>query len=373
MGTPFIFLAQPCPVCGAETQNRYLKNKSFVVENAEADGHAAGYAWPDPDHRGIRPQDYLIWICRECGFAAPHEVFRHDDQRGANFDLLKEKHLKLSRSVGDTVVRAIMQNLDYKDIVLSPRDALLAHVLSIRIFEQLPRDMRDHERLGRLNLRLGWLYREIMTGQAEVPSETVDVLQGLRRMWDSLPMDETACMHAAIACFEETLKAARKGDRSRNLKLLSLLGSLNQRVGNRDKALAYARRIHDFDGGSSARLREGLDLLVSKKGFTADERAAISMELEWLLNFIEDFAESRREVIENLVAKEMPLLSRLIQDEGRKLSSRVFDSMHEKDKQKSDLAAAAQARPAEETPARAEKGRGGLWGLLDKLRGVAKK
>lgn len=188
----FINKEIPCPVCQLLSPLRYPNPRYYVAASRESDMHVTSYKWNRSGCEGIWPHYYAVWQCPVCMFAdlaekieKPEGKPKDDILREAFINIPDEKRFalqQLRRLVGPG-------ELDFNGAVALHQSAVLTNLLPAQ-------GDRNHDKLGRLALRLGWLFRERSgkTEEVQIKDETFSKL-----------FDEVARLESQILALMEVL------------------------------------------------------------------------------------------------------------------------------------------------------------------------
>lgn len=158
-----------CPACGKSAPITYLPSESsrlYTSENHEPDKHTTKWKWQNPIWSDINPYLYTLWFCPECYFTDFEEDFKHDHSNPRNkISALKPLVLN-EKEKENSVINFLGKDIDYKK--MTPIMGIKTFLLAIFIQELITDIKKDNEyhhtrdwnKLGRLYLRLAWLYRE---------------------------------------------------------------------------------------------------------------------------------------------------------------------------------------------------------------------
>ena len=160
--SPFVTKAIACPVCYTKTEHRFFRRRIFTIEETEPDQHVTRYKWTSDTVERVNPLYYAIYFCPECFYADVAEEFSkpYETESGA----ATVKAFKQTAS-DNTLVSLIGQHIDYEDIDFDA--ALRLHFLAVAVHSLPAVEPQDPYKLGRLYLRIGWLYREREQGLPE--------------------------------------------------------------------------------------------------------------------------------------------------------------------------------------------------------------
>ena len=157
--SPFVHKALVCPACFEKTEHRFFRRRAYVVEETEPDQHALRYRWTNDQMQRVNPLYYALFFCPHCFYADVSEDFAKPPET--------EWHtatLHAFKKVGPDDVRfqLLGRHIDYEDIDFEA--ALRLHFMAVLIHSLLEKSQQDAYKLGRLYLRIAWLYREQMEG-----------------------------------------------------------------------------------------------------------------------------------------------------------------------------------------------------------------
>jgi len=155
-----------CPVCKNQFVLKYPNPKLYVAAGREADQRVTGYNWAQGMKTDEIPHYYAVLQCPQCLFADFRENLENP-RPGP-----KENKLYEAR-----------RNLDFKNVVvlkklrrlvseekMDLKSALSLHMSAVFSALLPSKEFIDQNKLGRLYLRLSWLYREL-TGDTAEPEE----------------------------------------------------------------------------------------------------------------------------------------------------------------------------------------------------------
>jgi hypothetical protein len=189
---PFLTKSYPCPACGKEGTHRQFRNRVFTAGEVESDSHVVDYQWNDARILQVHPPLYFLHFCTSCHFSGGPDNFIEPEN--VPYSRVCVRCHLTARESGDPLIDLLGNRIDYDTVPFE--SALWMHLLAIYI-QLLPEDdMRDHYMIGRLYLRVAWLYREASVAtkagaepQAAVAAEDVSrraVLDAMKRFDDAL-------------------------------------------------------------------------------------------------------------------------------------------------------------------------------------------
>ena len=145
-----------CPICKRESNLLRINPRLYVAADRESDMHVSAYRWAEKIPGVTPPHYFAVWQCPQCLFADMADSIEKPSGT-IKEDQLHETYLKSSRQQ-----RAILHEL--RGLVpeedLDFRGALALHLAALYIAGLPTREHVDHNTLGRLALRVGWLFRE---------------------------------------------------------------------------------------------------------------------------------------------------------------------------------------------------------------------
>ncbi len=202
----FIRKERKCPACGGHHAIRYPDPKFYTAVARESDLHVTTYRWSQAVLEGIVPHYYAVWQCPECLFAdftekieSPEGSFKEEYLVDAFKNISGEK-LKILNKLRELVPQG---ETDYKG-------AVALHLAALWVASLPDTERIDHYRLGRLALRLAWLFRERAGGRETEHSESGP----LSRLHES-----TALLENRIATLTEAVIEARAAAVDRSAEL----------------------------------------------------------------------------------------------------------------------------------------------------------
>jgi hypothetical protein len=181
----------PCPACEQTVPFQVANPRLYTVENRESDRRVTGYRWLRGTITDVVPHYYAIWQCPRCLFADFAERVdkekpddRHETARGLFLDISIEKRM---------VLDGLRELVPKGDLDLQ---GAFAHHLAALLITTLPITEKkiDHSALGRIALRLAWLYREQQGAPTAVTgsprsSQAIDHLASATERLDRLVKD----------------------------------------------------------------------------------------------------------------------------------------------------------------------------------------
>lgn len=158
-----------CPACKIKVRMRYPSPKLYAAAGRDDDQRVTAYSWAGGIQTDIMPHHYAVFQCPNCLLADLREKFEnpeHDAKVRALYDSLQNAPFEKRM-----ILRKLRRFVPQGD--LNAQGALALHLAAIYT-ALLPgeKETIDHLRLGRLYLRLSWLYKEQKGQEKETAAET---------------------------------------------------------------------------------------------------------------------------------------------------------------------------------------------------------
>jgi hypothetical protein len=145
-----------CPCCERQGPMHLANPRLYTVVGRESDRHVTGYRWINGIETALVPHHYRIWQCPNCLMADFTEAIEEGAASG-RLEAVRER-------LRDIPVEQHMVLTSLRDLVgkgpLDQQGAIAIHLAAYLITALAPAPKRDHGKLGRIALRLAWLFRE---------------------------------------------------------------------------------------------------------------------------------------------------------------------------------------------------------------------
>jgi len=157
-----------CPVCKNTFELKYPNPKLYAAASRDSDRRVTAYTWAQGLKTDAVPHYYAVAQCPQCLFADLKENFENP-RYGAKEAFVYEARNNLDFK--KVLILKKLRRLVPNDETLSLEGAMSMHLTAVYC-ALLPaqKEQIDHNKLGRLYLRLSWLYRE-QKGDAPPPGE----------------------------------------------------------------------------------------------------------------------------------------------------------------------------------------------------------
>ncbi|MFO7974117.1 MAG: DUF2225 domain-containing protein [Candidatus Hydrogenedentota bacterium] len=196
--SPFVFKDMACPVCHEKTGHRFFRRRIFTIEETEPDQHAVRYKWTNDNVECVNPLYYALYFCPKCFYTDVAEEFNKCFETESGMATVKA--FKTSAS-DNTLFQLLGQNIDYEDIDFEV--ALRLHFLAVLIHSLVEKEMQDPYKLGRLYLRIAWLYREREQGLPEGLEPDASTAE-------TSPEEDAGCSPQLLAAAEELQEVQKR-------------------------------------------------------------------------------------------------------------------------------------------------------------------
>jgi uncharacterized protein (DUF2225 family) len=161
--SPFVKKEVACPNCGEVHEQRFFKQRQFVPEAVEDDQHVLSYKWLSETTRPVHPPWYIFYFCPHCYFTDQAEDFISPPTEA--FNLMKA--FRSRSDADDRILQFLGGPVMYEDINF--HTALNLHYLALYIQLMVRSDFQDAYKIGRIFLRIAWLFREEGGSEGEKP------------------------------------------------------------------------------------------------------------------------------------------------------------------------------------------------------------
>ncbi len=188
--SPFYLTKVECPICKTINEFETIRMGAYAESDHDTDFCPTGRKWRNPRYQAHNPLLYFVATCANCFYTREFNSNFKDWKEDAYFKTYRQKAVKESHldllARADSVIKAIGQELDPNR---HPNETAILKLLLAIIDESL-NDKQLHLDLGRFYLRIGWIFREMESG--ENPNEQlikgylVDIEKEFNHLRDSL-------------------------------------------------------------------------------------------------------------------------------------------------------------------------------------------
>lgn len=260
-----------CPVCKSRVPLRFVNPKLFVAASRESDMHVVSYRWAEDVSDPVPPHYYAVWQCPRCLFADLADNIENPSGSRKD-DYLHEAYLK-----SDKEKRAVLVEL--RKLVpegeLEFNGAAAQHLAALMIAGMPETDNVNHDRIGRIALRLGWLFREQGGGV-----KAIDLGEGsLARMQEDVEKLQSLLGEAGSVLADLRRKTEEQaGGEEADTSYSGMAGSMRDKLEDLRTLLSTIQGaiLHDLDGsaGGSPDLSGAGPASLSKLLYTLRSRWA---------------------------------------------------------------------------------------------------
>lgn len=318
--------AAVCPACRQNTTLRYPNPRCYAAEGREADQHVTSYKWAAGIETTVIPHHYAVWQCPHCYFADLRESVEAPKNTAVQRALLEtQQGMSFDKKVVLRRLRKLLPPAGEPGL----GGAVALHLAALWITLLGKEEQRDHLRLGRLYLRLAWLFREQAGGRMTERKETEEppTRKALQEALERLESEVNACGEEAA----EVQRLARQ--RAQELHQTdesaspyhTLPAAVHDRIGELRQALAMLQRTllqdarGDLQAGTAAAAAPGDDLgqnLVLLKPLwpeiPTNETQCLRLAVDsFERSIVHDSGEQSIEQVVNLIGLMVTLLTRL--------------------------------------------------------------
>ncbi len=168
-----------CPICQNPFSGHTVNPRLFAADTREEDRHVTKYNWAQGIKTDILPHHYEIWHCPTCFYTALHSEFEQAVP-SVRCKAAWSSYRQLEPSV-QLKIRSLAKLID-TDPPLDEVTVTILNALAVWIHQIVPDDQKNWMDLGRLNLRLAWIYREQPTITVQEDTATQEISHTQRQM-----------------------------------------------------------------------------------------------------------------------------------------------------------------------------------------------
>jgi uncharacterized protein (DUF2225 family) len=191
---PFYLTKVECPICKTINEYETIKMGAYTEEERDTDFCPTGRKWRNARYQAHNPLLYFTATCANCFYSREFNNNFKDWKEDAYFKTyrqksVKERHLELLAH-HDSIIKTIGQELD---VTRHPNETAILKLLLAVIDESL-NDKQLHLDMGRFYLRMGWLFRDMASGENPnrkvIKSYLIDIEKEFGRLREALQVVE---------------------------------------------------------------------------------------------------------------------------------------------------------------------------------------
>jgi tetratricopeptide (TPR) repeat protein len=315
---PFVTRTVTCPVCKKMYRQRMFRSHVFVPGEQESDQHVLNYRWKTADIERVHPPYYALYYCPFCFYTDLTDDFCHAAENNASNWICRTFWKQPDES--QHVIELLGRHIDYETITFC--SALNLHYLAVFLQFIPQEDIRDEYKLGRLLLRLAWLYREAESGM-EIPGGPAEChgnaffgypdycafQQDLKKYWADAPANEMEAMRAAAAHFEKAISAdPRFDDPQKYAVAVKLVLNLLRRLGAFEEAYRLVRGMYSTGMDQRREIQEKINAGLHSE--SAKRQAQKYMNA--VNQYLGEAAEERDQLLDEMADRDTPRIKEII-------------------------------------------------------------
>ncbi len=308
METAFFNTTVECPICKKENRFETIRVGAYVESGRDTDFCPLDIKWRFPEYANCNPLMFFVATCPNCLYSREFNDAFKGWQKDTTFKTyrlkrVKESHLEELAKDG-SIIKQLGEMIDAKK---RPTETAIARLL-LAIFDEKLNERPSNLDMGRLYIRIGWVFRGMGGSPSVTEASSSDAGSGIdskMKMWsDSLEALRTA----RKALFEEVESSASNGAGSSEEKATRLRESQESIIAHEAKLFELADALskelsaqsqdQDESGESGASNSGVLDVftllsLLKQKwdGVPLNEREALKFAAECYQSALEDGKE----------------------------------------------------------------------------------
>ncbi|MDH3891272.1 MAG: DUF2225 domain-containing protein [candidate division Zixibacteria bacterium] len=160
---PFFLTKLECPICKTINEFETVRVGAYVEKGRDTDFCPSGIEWRYPKYQAYNPLSYFTATCTNCYYTREFNNSYKEWKSDGNFRtyrLKSVKELHLDRlATADSVLKRMGEAVD---LVNNPSESAILK-LHLAAFDELLCEHVGNLDLGRFYLRIGWVYRSMVT------------------------------------------------------------------------------------------------------------------------------------------------------------------------------------------------------------------
>jgi uncharacterized protein (DUF2225 family) len=163
--SPFFLTKIECPVCKTINEFETVKVGSYLEDGRDTDFCPKNIQWRFPRYQSYNPLAFFTVTCSNCYYTREFSNAFRDWQKDNNFrtyrlKTIKERHLE-ELAAPDSIIKELANHMD---LTRFPNETAIIK-LHLAVFDELLNDRFKSLDLGRFYLRIGWVFRDMESGE----------------------------------------------------------------------------------------------------------------------------------------------------------------------------------------------------------------
>ncbi|HUV31673.1 MAG TPA: DUF2225 domain-containing protein [Acidobacteriota bacterium] len=162
--SPFLLFKVECPICKTINEFEMIRVGAYAEDGRDTDFCPLRIKWRFPRYQAYNPLVFFTATCSNCFYTREFTNSFKDWKNDNNFRFyrlkqVKEKHLEQLSTAG-SVVKMLGEAID---VPRNPNESAILK-LHLAVYDERLADHHSKLDLGRLYLRIGWVFRDLQEG-----------------------------------------------------------------------------------------------------------------------------------------------------------------------------------------------------------------
>lgn len=163
--SPFLLFKVECPICKTINEFEMIRVGAYSEDGRDTDFCPINIEWRSARYQAYNPLAFFTATCSNCyytrEFTSKFKDWKNDNYfRSYRLKQVKSRHLE-QLSTADSVVKVMGDTID---IHCNPNESAILKIL-LAIYDEHLADRVNKLDLGRLYLRIGWVFRDLTNGE----------------------------------------------------------------------------------------------------------------------------------------------------------------------------------------------------------------
>jgi tetratricopeptide (TPR) repeat protein len=308
METAFFNTTVECPICKKENRFETIRVGAYVESGRDTDFCPLDIKWRFPEHDNCNPLVFFVATCPNCLYSRECNDAFKNWQRDTTFKTyrlkrVKERHLEELAKDGSIV----KQLGDMIDVDKRPDETAVARLL-LAVFDEKLNERPSNLDLGRLYIRIGWVFRAMgsfsggVGSQSEAGGSGVEVeltgwISAMRALRDSRQalFDKVETVSSSAGASGERITQLREAQETiiaHEAKLFELVDVFSKEVDVQTQQQAGSTDGAQAANGGASDIFSSMASLKQKwDGVPLNEREALKFAAECYQSALEDGKE----------------------------------------------------------------------------------